>query len=102
MLDQSVRVNLSPMSYSILEVPGAYSFLDPLAVEILHQCDQTGLRDLLGHSLTLDGLDLVVCCLLLGFWQTIDVLQDVDKFGNAQSIAHLTEHVVLWFALLVI
>lgn len=49
----------------ILEIPRANPLLHALAIEKLHQRDQTRLRNLLRHRLAFNRLDLVECLVLL-------------------------------------
>lgn len=69
-----------------------------MSIQILHQSDESSLRSLLHHGLALDGLHFGESLGLRGFWEAVDVVEDVDGFGDVKDLAHLAEHVILGFA----
>jgi len=76
--------------------------MDISLIEVLHETHEPSLRNLLCHSFSLDCLYLGKRLVLLGMWQTVDVVEDVFFLWNAHSTAHFAEHVVLWLAFLII
>lgn len=84
----------------LLKVPRTNALFDIVLVEKSHQLHKPGLRNLLLHCSALDCLDLGMRIFLLLGRQTVDVIQDVDRFVDVERAAHFAEHVVLWFALL--
>jgi hypothetical protein len=84
---------------NLLEIPRAYPLPHAVLIQELHQCQQPSLWDLQFHSAALNGLDLGMGLFLLDCGgQGVDVVEDIDRFVDAQRRAHFAEHVVLGFA----
>ena len=87
------------ISNNSLEIPRADPLLHALAIQVLHQRHQPGLRHLQFHGAALDGLDFGVGGFLFGRGgEGVDVVEDVDGFVDGEGGAHFAEHVVLGFA----
>jgi len=90
--EDSRHVILPEVSNRPFKVPGANPFEDGPRVEVHHEWDETGLWDHLVHGGALNGFDCFHCEGGFGGGQGVDVVEDVDGFGDAEGRTHLCEH----------